>query len=79
MTLPQSRVRVNTIEGSDGSSPVIISYGATVPSGSSFQVLGDISISGIITATSFSGDGSGLTNINIIGKQKAIAVNFIVD
>ena len=32
---------------------------------SKVEVVGDVSISGVITATSFSGDGSSLTNISV--------------
>lgn len=77
MTLPQSRIKVDSIEGSDGVNPVIVAFGASIPSGASLTA-SNASFSGIVTATSFSGDGSQLTNVDIIGKQKAIAINYAI-
>lgn len=77
MTYPQSRIKVDSIEGAE-SGAVNISYGATVPSGQEFSVSGNTSFAGIVTATSFVGDGSSLTNVNVVGLQKSIAFSFVV-
>ena len=77
MTYPQSRIKVDAIEGAE-SGAVSISYGATVPSGQQFTVLGNVTLNGIVTATSFDGSGANLTNIDVIGLQKAVAFNLVV-
>lgn len=58
-----SKIKVNTITDKLGTGPVELTYGATIPSGQEFTVLGNTSFSGIVTATSFVGDGSNLTNL----------------
>lgn len=77
MTYPQSRIKVDAIEGAEGGA-VNISYGATVPSGQVFQVLGNVTLNGIVTATSFDGSGAGLTDTTVTGLQKAVAFNLVV-
>jgi hypothetical protein len=57
-----------------------IGIGTTNPT-SKLQVVGDATISGIVTATSFSGDGSqltGLSRILTIGVRTGTAVTFSV-
>ena len=63
MAVAQSQIQVDSIVGEDDTSQPIISYGATCVSGSQFTAQGGISVSGVMTATSFSGNGSALTNI----------------
>lgn len=58
-----SKVKVNTVTNKLGTGPVELTYGATVPVGQQFTVLGNTSFNGIVTATSFDGDGSNLTNL----------------
>jgi len=72
-----SKIKVDSIEAYDPAGPVTISYGATVPSGSTFTVNGNVNASGIVTATSFVGNGSGLTNIPVVTTGKSIALTFI--
>jgi len=72
-----SKIKVNSLEAYDPPGPVLISYGATVPSGSTFTVNGGMSISGVVTATSFSGSGANLTNIPVATRGKAIALTII--
>ena len=72
-----SKILVDSIEAYDPSGPVVISYGATVPSGQLFTVNGNVNVTGVVTATSFSGNGSGLTNIPVTTQGKAIALTFI--
>lgn len=64
MAVDKSQIQVNNIVG-ESDQPVLISYGATVSSGSIFSCLGGVTAAGVITATSFSGNGSGLTNIPV--------------
>ena len=64
MAVDKSQIQVDSIVGESGQ-PVIISYGATVSSGSIFSCLGGVSIAGVVTATSFSGSGANLTNISV--------------
>jgi len=77
MPLPQSQIQVNKITGKNGNDPVIIAYGASVTSGKVFSVGGDVNIIGIVTATSFVGNGSGLTGLSIATNTKAIGLSII--
>jgi len=72
--MPDSKVKVNSIEGYDPVGPVVLGYGASVPiiTGS-----GGINVTGIITATSFVGSGANLTGLSIATKSRSIAYNFI--
>ena len=58
-----SLIKVNNITNTDDNAAVSLDSGASIPSGASLTVLGNTSITGIITATSFTGDGSALTGI----------------
>ena len=40
---------------------------------------GNVNVSGIITANNFSGDGSEITNLPVIGTANAIALKMILD
>ena len=62
--MSDSLIKVNSIVGSGGNNPVNISLGASCPAGSTFQALGNVTISGVLTATTFVGDGSQLTNLS---------------
>jgi len=73
-----SQIQVDSIQASDPSGPVIISYGATMPSSGIITGAGGINVTGIVTASSFSGSGSGLTNLSIATQGKAIALKRIL-
>jgi hypothetical protein len=60
MTVPQSQIQVDSIEAYDPIGPVAVSYGATVPSGATFNINGNANITGVITAGSHSG-----TDVNV--------------
>jgi hypothetical protein len=93
MSVPQSQIRVDSIEGQDPVGPVLVSYGASVPSGQIFEVSGGVNVSGTLTcanssptdlnipgsiaAGSFEGDGSQLTNLPVVNNSKTIAITFI--
>ena len=72
-----SKLQVDSIEAFDPAGPVVVSYGASVPSGQTFTAQGNVNISGIVTASNFSGDGSGLTGLSIATSSKAIAYTLI--
>lgn len=76
MPVNQSQVKVDSIESVDAG-PVIVSYGASVPSGQRFVAQGSINIAGVVTASNFIGNGSGLTGIPIASQGQAIALTFI--
>ena len=76
MTLPQSKLLVDSIEAYD-ISKVIVSYGATIPSGQTISGSGDINITGILTASSFVGDGSGLSGLSVATISQSIALSII--
>jgi hypothetical protein len=73
-----SSLRVNKITNLNNDGPVEFAKGVSVPAG---QVITtpNINLSGIITASSFIGDGSGLTGFiaNEITIPKAIAFSLI--
>jgi hypothetical protein len=80
MTLPQSKVKVDSIESYDPpSSSISLSQGATVPSGQIFSVSTGASFSGVVTATSFVGDGSNLSNLSVVGLSKAISISLVTN
>ena len=60
MTVPQSQFQVDSIEAYDPAGPVVVSYGATVPSGATFTINGNANVAGVITAASHSG-----TDVNV--------------
>ena len=90
-----SQIRVDSITDALGTGPVTLGYGASLPSGSIFNVQGNVNISvaatvgfltaknanvsGIITATSFVGDGSGLQGVPTVSSAKSIALKIILD
>jgi hypothetical protein len=92
MTVPQSQFQVDSIEAYDPVGPVVVSYGATVPSGATFTINGNANVagiitagshsgtdvtSGIVTATSFVGSASGFTNLPVVNDGKSIAFTLI--
>ena len=52
------------------------SAGGTITAGT-LNSSGDVSVSGTLTANSFSGNGAGLTNVPGLPTAKAIALTFI--
>ena len=88
-----SQIRVDSITDLNGTAATELTYGATLPSGSKLTVNGNINVaglstvgilsvtnavvSGIVTATSFVGDGSQLTGLQSVSPSKSIAFAII--
>ena len=58
-----SRLRSDKVVNQAGSGAPELTYGAVVPATGTISGAGGINVSGIVTAASFSGDGSGLTGV----------------
>jgi len=58
-----SEIRVNSIVAEGGTSAPVLTYGAQFPTGMGITGAGGINVTGVVTATSFSGSGSGLTGV----------------
>ncbi len=86
-------LKVNSITNRNDDGSVQFSDGATIPSSGTLTVSGNVNLSGvstvgfltasnvtagIITATSFVGNGSGLTNVPSVSLAKAIALKLIL-
>lgn len=90
MPVQKSQIQVDSIEAYSPVGPVNCGYGASVPAGELFRVNGGISVSGVltcgsatlsnlntvgvITASSFSGNGANLTGLPIVNVSKTIAI-----
>ena len=59
-----SRIRANKITNKIGTGAIELEKGAHLPIGMGITGAGGLNISGVVTATSFSGDGSSLTGID---------------
>lgn len=74
-----SRIRVNSIVNrNDDGGPTLLK-GATIPSGQIFKVESGVTVSGILTASSFVGNGSQLINLSFPPLQKAYALSLVLD
>ena len=60
-----SEIRVNDIIAKGGTSAPKLSYGAHVPTGMGITGAGGINVTGVVTATSYSGSGANLTGIAV--------------
>ena len=58
-----SEIRVNSVIAEGGSSAPNLTYGAQVPTGMGITGAGGVNVTGVVTATSFSGSGANLTGI----------------
>ena len=89
-----SQVRVDQITNLNGDGAPELVYGATVPSGATFTATGDLNLTGvttvgflttqnatvgIVTASSFVGDGSGLISLQTVTAAKAYALRSLLD
>lgn len=72
-----SRLLVSTINSaSPENSPVLFASGIEISPGFALTAQG-LTVSGVVTATSFVGNGSGLTNLAGMTIPKGIALTFI--
>ena len=88
-----SQIRVDKIADLNDSGAVNLPYGGNIPTGQTLSISGNINntgvstigilsatsanITGVITATSFVGDGSALTGIPVVTSSKAVAFAYI--
>jgi hypothetical protein len=77
MSVLNSQIQVDSIESYDPIGPVVVSYGASIPAGQSISGPGGMNVVGIITASQFSGDGTGLTGLSVATTGKVIAFTLI--
>ena len=73
--MPQLKVDQIVNKNNSGSPELL--FGITIPSGKTISGSGGINVVGIITATSFVGDGVNLTNLS--NSQKQTAIKLILD
>lgn len=73
-----SKIKINSIVNRNDNGGPELTKGATIPPGQSFNVQGDVNVVGVITASNFVGNGSGLTGLSIASQSKAIAFKRIL-
>lgn len=73
-----SKIKINSIVNQNDDGGPELTRGATIPSGQSFDVQGNVNVVGVITASNFVGNGSGLTGLSIASQSKAIAFKRIL-
>jgi hypothetical protein len=74
-----SSLRVNSITNLTQDGPPLFVNGLTVASGYALTCSGGINISGVVTATSFSGDGLALTSLPGIYPGPLIAIQTVIN
>jgi hypothetical protein len=73
-----SKIKINSIVNQNDDGSPELTRGAIIPSGQSFDVDGNVNVVGVITASNFVGNGSGLTGLSIATQGKAIAFKYIL-
>jgi hypothetical protein len=71
-----SQLRTDEIASSNGSGPVILPFGVNISAGYALTANG-MTVTGVVTATAFSGDASGLTDLTGVNVPKTIAIGII--
>ena len=72
-----SKIQVDTIQSFDPpDSSVILSQGATIPSGKTISGSGNINVDGTLTGT-FVGNGDGITGVTFATISKTIAFSLL--
>lgn len=74
-----SRIKVNSLVNKDDTGGVTFIKGGKVPAGQIFKVQGGLTAAGIMTAQSFVGDGSALTNLSTITASRTYGLALILD
>ena len=73
-----STLKVNSVVNrTDTGGPTFLS-GAKVPSGQIFKVEGGVTAAGVVTATSFIGNGAELSNLAVVTAGKTVAYKLIL-
>jgi len=72
-----SQLRVDSIEPSTAGIAVSFPFGLSVSSGYALTS-GGLNVSGVVTATSFSGNGSALTDLPLAAIGKIIALYTVI-
>ena len=73
-----SKIKINSIVNQNDDGAPELTRGATIPSGQSFDVQGSVNVVGVITASNFVGNGSGLTELSVATQGKSIAFKYII-
>lgn len=73
-----STLKVDQITDRLGTGAPVISNGAVVSAGYAVTCAGGVNITGVVTATSFIGDGANLTNLAVVTPSKAAAFKKIL-
>lgn len=73
-----TQIKVDRVVNRNDNGAPELSKGASIPSGQVITGDGGVNVTGIITASSFSGSGSRLTNLSIATQGKAIALKRIL-
>ena len=73
-----SNIRVNSIVNRNNDGGPEFLKGAVVPSGQILSINGGVTVSGIVTASSFVGDGSALLNLQVPSKGKVYALRLVL-
>tara|TARA_Y100000004_G_scaffold153615_1_gene177427 strand:- start:9299 stop:9544 length:246 start_codon:yes stop_codon:yes gene_type:complete len=68
-----AKIKVNNIVNFNDDGAPELTQGATIPSGYTLDVNGDVNATGVVTASNFVGDGSNLTQLNIATESKSFA------
>lgn len=68
-----SKLQVDSIVNVDNDGPVVFPQGINLGSGQSLNSSGGMNIDGTLTATTFVGDGSNLSGLEVISNGKAIS------
>ena len=74
-----AKIKVNSIVNQNDDGAPELTMGATIAAGQSFDIQGNVNVVGIITASNFVGNGSGLTGLSVVTPGKTIALKIIMD
>ena len=89
-----AKLKVNSIVDRNDSGPSSLDFGAIIPPGQTltangninligvstvgFLTVSNVNVSGVVTASSFVGDGSGLVGLQVVDASKSIALKYII-